>query len=37
MIEENKVAWNTEKLLKYIVFVQRYIEPVCTEQAEMLL
>ena len=36
MVEENKVAWNTEKLLKYIVFVQIYIEPVCTLQAEML-
>jgi DNA helicase MCM9 len=35
--EENKVAWSTDKLLKYIVFVQRYIEPVCDEFAEMII
>jgi DNA replicative helicase MCM subunit Mcm2 (Cdc46/Mcm family) len=31
-----KVAWPAEKLLKYIMYVQRFIDPVCTEQAEML-
>ena len=36
MVEENRVEWSTERLLKYIVFVQRYIEPVCTEEAEMI-
>jgi DNA helicase MCM9 len=36
MAEENRVEWSTEKLLKYIVFIQRYIEPVCTEEAEMI-
>jgi DNA replicative helicase MCM subunit Mcm2 (Cdc46/Mcm family) len=34
--EESKVAWPAEKLLKYIMYVQRFIDPVCTEQAEML-
>lgn len=29
--EESKVTWSAEKLLKYIVFVQRFIEPICTE------
>jgi DNA helicase MCM9 len=28
--------WTVDKMTKYIVFVQRYIEPVCTEEAEMI-
>ena len=33
----NKKQWSIERLSKYIVYVQRYIDPVCTEKAEMLL
>lgn len=35
--EDTKNLWSTDKLTKYIVFVQRYIEPVCDEYAEMII
>ena len=35
--DEMEVAWAPDKLLKYIVFVQRYIDPVCNEEAEMII
>jgi len=33
----NSKNWSTDKLSKYIVYVQRYIDPVCSEKAEMIL
>ncbi|CDW81828.1 mcm2 3 5 family protein [Stylonychia lemnae] len=35
--EVNQKIWNIEKLTKYIVYVQRYIDPVCSDKAEMII